>query len=61
MKKTDEAVGELENKLLRDRPDNPNPRVNPYMDGMADWPELIQGMSQHQRDEILDRVNKGKT
>lgn len=49
---------ELEHRLLRQRPTHPRTPTNPYNDGMPDYPELIQRMTQKQRDEILDRINK---
>ena len=31
--------------------------ANPYTDGLPDWGDLIQGVSQKQRDIWLDRIN----
>jgi hypothetical protein len=31
--------------------------TNPYTDGMPDWGDLIQGVSQKQRDIWLERIN----
>lgn len=36
-------------------------RKYPYGNDANDWPSIIQGMTQHQRDRILERVVKTKT
>ena len=39
----------------------PKDWTNPYTDGLPDWPELIQNLTQHQRDAILDKLPRAKT
>lgn len=58
---TPEAIAEAvdnKGKLKRDTAPKGNWH-NPYNDGLPDWPELIQRMTQKQRDEILAKINKG--
>lgn len=47
---------DLETRLHRQRADNGRNWQNPYRDGLPDWPDLIQSVSQHWRDGILDRL-----
>jgi hypothetical protein len=46
---------EAESRLHRDRVPKRGWH-NPYDDGLPDWPELIQNLTQHQRDEILEKM-----
>lgn len=50
------GITNLENRLKRQQ--TTGKRINPYHDGMPDWPELIQNMSQKSRDDILDKISK---
>jgi len=47
---------DLETRLVRDRASKRGWH-NPYSDGM-DWPQIIQAMSQTQRDELLRKINR---
>lgn len=46
----------LEHRLARQR--TGKTQLNPFTDGLPDWGDLIQGMTQAQRDHILSRMPK---